>query len=175
MTKQPVIIVDILNDVIDRVNAMRVTPVKFMYGPWREIEANLVEIAGAYELLGGNTTGAYPLIAVIQDFPENREGLGGYYADVTLPFVIIATLTDNTYKAPQRYSHTFKPVLYPIYSQFMDALARESRIIGNDPGMFQHTKYDRLYYGKETLGTAVSDYVDAIELNNLKLTVAQSC
>lgn len=175
MREQPVIIVDILKEVVDRVNTRRISPVKYMYGPWKEIEANLVEIAGAYEIIGGNSTGAYPLIAVVQDFPEVREGGGGYYADVTLPYVLMLTLTDNTIKAPQRYSQTFKPVLYPMYKQFLEALAWHPSIIGGDPGMFSHTKYDRLYYGRETLGTAVSDYVDAIELNNLKLTVAQFC
>jgi hypothetical protein len=57
----------------------------------------------------------------------------------------------------------------------LEEIARDGRIIGNDPNTFEHRKYDRVYYGTQTLGTKVSDYVDAIELNNLKLTVAQSC
>ena len=173
--KSQVIIVDIFKTIVEKVQARYGSHIEFMYGPVEEIEANLIEIAGAYGLPGGNTDGSYPLIALFQDFPENREGNGGYYADVTLPIVLIATLTDKNYKAPQRYEFSFKPVLYPIYQLLLEEIAKNGSIIVGDPDKIEHTKYDRLYYGRRTLGTAVSDYVDAIELNNLKLTVGQSC
>jgi len=170
--KNQVIVVDILQSVVEKVQKRYGSDIQYMYGPVEEIEANLIAIAKNYGLPGGGSKPRYPLIAVFQDFPENREGTGGYYADVTLPIVLIATLTSNTYKAPQRYENSFKPVLYPIYELFLEELARSGSIIGTEQA---HTKYDRLYYGKRSLGTAVSDYVDAIELNNLKLIVAQSC
>lgn len=173
--KTPVIIVDIFTDIVQKVQTRYGSHIEFMYGPWEEIEANLIEIASSYGLSGGTTTGAYPLIALVQDFPENREGTGGYYADVTIPIVLIATLTENTYKAPTRYEMTFKPVLYPIYQLLLEEIARNGAIIAGDPDKIEHVKWDRLFYGQKTLGTKLNDYVDAIELNNLKLTVAQSC
>ena len=170
--KKQVIVVDILQEIVKKVEARYNSHIQFMYGPVEEIEANLIAITNSFGLPGGSAESGYPLIAVFQDFPENREGNGGYYADVTLPIVLIATLTDKNYKAPQRYENSFKPVLYPIYELFMEELSSNGAIVGTDHA---HTKYDRLYYGKRTLGTAVSSYVDAIELQNLKLTVAQSC
>lgn len=173
--KQNVIIVDIFKSIVEKVQARYGSAVTYMYGPIQEIEANLIEAAMSYGLSGGITTTSYPLIAIIQDFPEDMGVNSGYYTEVNFPIVLIATLTDKNFKTPTRYETTFKPVLYPLYQLFLEEIARDGRIIGNDPNTFEHRKYDRVYYGTQTLGTKVSDYVDAIELNNLKLTVAQSC
>lgn len=173
--KNQVVIVDIFKSIVEKVAIQYNNPIQFMYGPVEEIEANLIELASSYGLEGGSTTTGYPLIALFQDFPENRQGTGGYYADVNIPMLIIATLTNNTFKAPERYETTFKPILYPIYQLLLQEIAKNGSIIVGDPDQIEHVKWDRLYYGRKTFGTALNDYVDAIELNNLKLTVAQSC
>lgn len=180
--KQQIVIVDLLASIVSRVqadyrvlkgnNALTVT---YMHGPVEEIEANLVEIAKAQGLPGYTGAKKYPLIAVFQDFPEVHNPAGGYYADVNLPIVLIANLTSNTYKADKRYAENFKPILYPLYELFLQQMAKQPEIVGKDPNLFDHTKFDRLYYGKRSLGTQVSDYVDAIEIQNLKFTVNQNC
>jgi hypothetical protein len=173
--KSNTIIVDIFESVVEKVTAAYGSNVRYMYGPVEEIEANLVNLTRAKGLPNSNVEDKYPLIALFQDFPEKRGDANGYYADVTIPIILIATLTDNKYKAPERYEHSFKPILYPIYKLFLQEMAKSGKIIGNDPDSFDHTKFDRLYYGRKTVGTALNDYVDAIEINNLRITVAQSC
>jgi hypothetical protein len=182
MSKQAVILVDILRDVVAATQAAyRVQKgdnnltVTYMHGPIEEIEANLIEIAGAKGLPGYTGPSKYPLIAVVQDFPEDRPGPGGYYSQTTLPIVIIATLTDNKYKAEKRYTETFVPTLYPLYELFLQSLARDGRLAQNDPTEIPHRKFDRLYYGRAKFGTQLADYVDAIEIQNLRLTVRQFC
>lgn len=180
--KQQVVIVDIFADIVAKVQtayrllkADNTLTVTYMHGPVEEIEANLVEIAGAQGLPGYTGPKKYPLIAVFQDFPEVHNPAGGYYADVNLPIVIIGNLTSNTYKADKRYTENFKPILYPLYELFLQEMAKQPSIVGKDPDLFGHTKYDRLYYGKRKLGTGVSDYLDVIEIQNLKFTVSQNC
>lgn len=179
--KEQVVVVDILGQVVTAVQAAyriykndNALTVNYMYGPVEEIEANLCEMAKAQGLPSYTGPKKYPLIAVFQDFPEN-DSPGGYYKDITIPVVLIATLTNNTYKAPKRYQETFKPILYPLYELFLQEMGRNGHIIGKDPDAFTHTKFDRLYYGKRKLGTEVSDYIDGIELQNLKFTVRQGC
>lgn len=173
--KKQVIIVDIFKSVVEKVQARYGSHIEYIYGPWEDIEASLIEIAASYGLEGGSANIGFPLIALVQDFPETREGNGGYYADVNIPLLLIATLTDNAYKAPKRYELSFKPILYPIYQLLLEEIAKNGNFIVGDPDKIDHIKWDRLYYGKKTIGTALNDYIDAIELNNLKLTVAQSC
>lgn len=173
--KSNTVIVDIFESIVEKVSLAYGSNVRYMYGPELEIEANLIDLTKAKGLPNSNVANKYPLIALIQDFPEKRGDANGYYADVTLPKILIATLTNNTYKAPQRYELNFKPILYPIYKLFLQEMARSGKIIGNDPDSFDHTKFDRLYYGTRTAGSALNDYVDAIEINNLRITVAQSC
>ncbi len=179
--KQQVIIVDVFAAIVAKVQAKyRLLKgdddltVTYMYGPVEEIEANLIEIAKSVGLEGYEGPKKYPLIAIFQDFGENIN-TGGYYKEVTLPVVLIATASAKDWKADKRYTENFKPTLYPLYELFLQEMGKSTQIIGNEPTKFGHTKYDRLYYGKRKLGASVSDYVDAIELQNLKFTVNQRC
>jgi hypothetical protein len=63
--------------------------------------------------------------------------------------------------------------LYPLYALLKKYMARNGSIVGNDPDQFTHRKYDRLFYGRRKFGKIVGDYVDAIELTNLQLTMLQ--
>jgi hypothetical protein len=173
--KSNTIVVDIFKDIVEKVSVEYGSNVRFMYGPVEEIEADLVNLTRAQGLPNATGMAKYPLIALFQDFPEKRGDANGYYADVTIPIILIANLTKNTYKAPERYEYNFKPILYPVYKLFLQEMAKSGKIIGNDPDSFDHTKFDRLYYGRKTVGSALNDYVDAIEINNLRITVAQSC
>lgn len=179
--KQQVIVVDVFADIVAKVQeGYRIykndedLTITYMYGPVEEIEANLIEIAKSIGLPEYEGPKKYPLIAVFQDFPENIS-TGGYHKKVTLPVILIATGSAKDWKAEKRYTQSFKTTLYPIYDLLLQGIADNTQVIGNDPSLFAHTKYDRLYYGKRKLGTGVSDYVDAIELQNLNLTVKRSC
>lgn len=176
MTKQSVIVVDEFREIVNSLPLFSVNgasiPVSFMHGHPEEIEANLIEIT---QLQGYNGMVKYPLIALFQDFPEEMGDAGGYYGRVTIPKIIIATITDNTYKSEQRYNATFKPVLYPIYYAFMDKIAKHRGFIVADVASIRHTKIDRLYYGTQYAGQGLNDYVDAIEISNLQLTLNRFC
>lgn len=180
--KQPVILVDIFADIVNKVQtAWRLqtgdptATVNYMYGPVEEIEANLIEIAQAEGLNAYTGPKKYPLIALFQDFPEDRPGPGGYYATVNIPIILIATLSQPQIKAQERYNTTLKPILYPLYGLLLHEIGRSGKLSNTDPSEIPHRKFDRLYYGRKTLGTGVSDYVDAIELQNIRLTVKQFC
>lgn len=114
----------------------------------------------------------YPLVALFQDFPEVNTGKIEAPIEVSL-HLIIARATRPEYKASERYEKNFKPFLYPIYNEFLRQLNLSGLFMIYDSSVIPHTKYDRLYWGKEGLfnnqGNIFDDYLDVIELKNLKL------
>ena len=143
------------------------------YGHRREIAQRLTEKDSADAPFKYQK---YPLIALRLDTEEDHsDGVIRY----NLNLAIIAS-TEVTYSAGQRYEKVFKPVLYPIYEQFLKALG--------DSGLFwwdanrdepPHTKVDRLFWG--TAGAEgneskiFNDNLDAIEILNLRINQSIKC
>lgn len=118
----------------------------------------------------------YPLIALRLDTEEERDGKMIHF---NLNIAIIAS-TDPLYSSNERYDKVFKPVLYPIYSEFIRLLGEIGLFTwGNGQIEPPHTKIDRLYWG--TAGSEgnesniFNDSLDAIEILNLKLSQPIKC
>lgn len=112
----------------------------------------------------------YPAILLFQDFEERLKNRI-YTADL---HVIIVNSTKPTLKANERYEKNFKPLLYPIYEQFIKVVKRRNATYDIDI-----RKIDRLFWGQKGLtyydegGTqnVFNDYLDAIEIFiNFKIT-----
>lgn len=145
-------------------------PIQIRYyhdGP-EKIEANLL-------FKGQNAKYKYPAIILFHDFPEDLGVSSDYYANVTLSKLVLVAETDPNLLSEERYNKTFRPVLYPMYGWFKIALSRHPAIIETAPENIQARKWDRLYWGTQTAGKELQDYLDAIELQNLKLTIKQFC
>jgi hypothetical protein len=84
--------------------------------------------------------------------------------------LIIATRSEPNYTADQRMINTFVPILYPLYSQFLKSLANSGYFFDYPANKIQHTKTDRLFWGKNK-NAAFGDYVDAIHIQNLQLKI----
>jgi hypothetical protein len=164
-------VVDLIGAVVDLVEVELVKTIHYIYGHPLEITESLQQMTATPSV----SVTKFPMIALLTDFPE-RKGIEGVYSDVTLN-LIIATLTDRHYKAHQRYVTSFKPTLYPIYNEFITQLYKCSYFELVAPERVDHTKYDRLYLGRMGLygknGNLFNDYIDAIEIENLKLKVKQ--
>lgn len=108
----------------------------------------------------------FPLIALYQDFDEMRgKKLASYEASFHL---IIAINTLNTYKAAERMTNNFIQTLYPIYDQLLISIAKSGYFRETNWRKIEHTKTDRMYWGKN--GVA-NDFIDAIEIANLNLNI----
>jgi hypothetical protein len=167
MTAAPLFIVDIIGEVVAATAAKLARPILYEYG-------RSIQILTKLQLLNDSKTTKgtkYPLFALFQDFPEDNSGNSGYYCTVRFPKISIATLTQSTDPPIKRYAATFKPILYPIYGEFLKQLMIHENIVGNDPGAIPHVKWDRP--GTQPEGANLNDYVDAIEIQNLQLTFKQ--
>lgn len=116
----------------------------------------------------------YPLIHLVQDVSVKRGEDIGLYGTANLNLVFIHQ-TEQTYKIEGRDANVFKPVLWPMYYQFMASLANSGWTFGNDTGEYKHTVTKRAFWGTRKLTTSgknmLNDYVDAIEVNNLQVKI----
>ncbi len=170
--REPVYIVDLFREIVEKTSTAFGQACHYEHGHPLEIVETLKELTANPE----GSAGKYPLIALFQDFEEQR-GLDGTEARVRL-HLIIATLTDNTMKATQRYDVSFKPLLYPIYQEFLKQTGRSHFFREENPDKLLHSKYDRLYWGRNGLfgndNNVFNDYIDCIEIKDLQLNVKQN-
>jgi len=175
MSDRSLYVVDIIGEVVAATDAAVFSTVNkhilYEYGRSIQILTQLIHLNTSITKKGEK----YPLFALFQDFPEVNGG-NGYYATVKFPKIIIATLTNSTDDVPKRYGQTFKPILYPIYAEFLRQLVKHKNIVANDPGAIPHIKWDRpgsLPAADKKEAGNFNDYVDAIEIQNLELTFKQ--
>lgn len=170
----PLYIVDIIGEVVAATDAALYATLNkhILYEYGRSIQ-----ILRQLQLLNQSITqkdGKYPLFALFQPFPEDSGG--GYYATVKFPKISIAVLTQNTDPVEQRYDKTFKPVLYPIYQEFLRQLCKNKNIVASDPGAIIHKHWDVPGSDQSTeqvKGANFNDIVDAIIIQDLQLTFKQ--
>jgi hypothetical protein len=111
----------------------------------------------------------YPLIALLQDFTENDKDVNPQFEYIVSPRVLIITSTSQAYDSIQRYTNTFKPILYPLYKLLLDAIDDSIEIFECYEDYIPHTKIDRMYWGKTGVagneGLTFNDHLDCIEIN----------
>lgn len=139
--------------------------------------AHLVEVLQNLQQLDENQLSAkkWPLVILLCDIPETmggRDSSKGQYQYANLN-IIIATSTLSTFKQPERLEKNFKPVLYPIYYELIDAIYRSKYTSFYNKGEITHSKTDRYFWGKEDIygnkGNKANDFIDAIEIKNLRV------
>jgi len=175
MRPKAVFVVDIIRDIVAATNSAVINELK-SHDPIIEqlnfVPGTPLEIEEVLTLMSQNPNAEYkryPLFALIMSFPEDRGrqvGVDGI-EDLTL---LIARRSNNEDKTPARYCNNFKPVLYPIYLEFLNQLYLDPRTITETPENIPHQKIDYPYYDAEKGANAFGDYVDAIQIKiKLKL------
>jgi len=154
--------------IVQDVNTSLVTSYNFLYGPASEIVEQLKDMSKAPT----QSAQKYPLIALFTDIVETHDS-PAYYAQINAN-LIIATITEKNYRAEERYTNIFIPTLQPIYEALLSQIVPSRYFLVDDETLIQHTKIDRLNWGRSQLfndGQGGVDFIDAIEIQNLNLKV----
>jgi len=88
--------------------------------------------------------------------------------------ICIAMTSNPTIRTPERMTKNFKPILYPIYYEFLNQLSLDKRLLKTDNNGFKHRKIDWPYYDPESNKNAFNNFVDAIEIKDLELKIKLS-
>ena len=167
-----IIIPDALQDVVALVSEKLGYTVNFRFGTYAELVDDLRSIDYTSTPEDITEDRNYPLIWLPMDIDEVFSGSDySYTATIKL---ILCTQTQKELRTSERYNTTFLGILYPIYDELLNQIARCGWFEQGEPEQIEHTKTDRMYWGKTQLidenGVGI-DFVDAIEISNLKLNV----
>lgn len=197
---QPKPVVEMIGDIVQAMRTAEVSPdvsltqhiqnanpsivqIHYMYGHPLELIENLKERSKDpgrvdKDLPKSNWGGKWdmwPVVMLFTDFPEvyTKKPIS-YKQEVTLQ-VVMAMFTEKLWKAEERMDKNFKPILYPMYEQFLTQLDKSAHFVVQSSKQIPHTKWDRLYWGKSGLygnvGNTFNDAIDAIEIQNLVLKI----
>ena len=117
----------------------------------------------------------FPLIALRLDIKEQHD------KTAVKMFLNIAIITNTSagLNAEQRLEQVFKPILYPLYKNFLAKIKVYKNFLILDSFEPTHEKYDRMFWGKAAeegnLENLFAEPIDAIELINLEVSKRIKC
>ena len=146
--------------------------VKYKFGTWLEILDQLV----ADSKSPAHKTVKYPLVCLIQRFPENYEDIN---IDSIKVDIVIVNISGKTDLISKRYDVNFSQVLNPIYAELKQVIADSHYFMGSNIN-FKHTKYDIPHMGTESTegetGYMLPDTMDGILMKDVQLKLnTDSC
>lgn len=109
----------------------------------------------------------YPAIFLFHDFEEKRDQ---FTSEAELR-IIIVTETRPEWKAADRYTNVFVPILIPLYERFISELHHTTGIEFKG----EHTVKLYPYWGSEANANVANDYADAIEIKAAKIKTFAGC
>lgn len=149
-----------------------ITAVHYQFGHPLEI----IKTIGEFD--GGTTSiyDKYPLVAFFLDSTVDRGRQIGIYGEQSINIAIIRACKDPNQTAEERDEFNFIPVLTPIYMELMEQISLRGDLFKiQSVEQIEHKMTNRYYWGKKGLfgneGNIFNDWVDAIEINNMKLTI----
>lgn len=174
-------IVDIIRDVVSMCNTkliaqlQQIDPlirqINYEYGHYNDISSRILEYAK-------NRVNVYPLVCLFEDFAisHRKEGLDG----ISNLKIIILYKSRDTVTRQWREDNIFRPILYPIYQEFLQQLKLSGKFNIYDVTKIKHKQINRPHWGDPALykngGYLFNEILDGIELSDLELeTFLKTC
>lgn len=158
---------DIIRDIISRVSAKYGREITFQFGDWEYI-ADILTTMGKSAITSAKK---YPIVCLYSPYSEE---ISGKNRMVNLD-LLIAVNTLKDYTNEQREQTSFSEVLRPIYELLIEEIGKDRRIASNYAGTIPHRKTENYRYGRKGVegsdGKPFRDFIDAIEISNLSLTI----
>lgn len=167
------IIAEITAKVSEKMLELHEVEVSFMHGHPLEIIDCIKKMITTVD--NESVDKKYPAIMLIHDIKQNKGEKINILSTANLN-IVICNLADNNLLAEDRKEQSFKPILHPIYEEFLTQIFLSNKFVGIDhPQLIPHTQTDRYYWGRKGLfgldQNLFSDYVDAITIDNLNLKI----
>lgn len=170
----PVYIVDEIRAVVAKVNTALTTagfehlPVYYMYGHPKEISNRL-------QVLSNSPTDGhkkFPLVILFTDIMIEHD-TPGFYGSARLR-MLVANITDPNYISDQRTELNFKPILHPIKDELIKQISLHNRFTYEEELRYSET--DMYFYGSQANDKNIfNDYIDAIELRDIRINIKNKC
>lgn len=147
--------------------------VYFMSGNIKEITQRLTVMTQSPDPLISN--GKYPLVALLKDIPETVTTIRTGYKVAFNARLLIITLTQPEYQHDQRRDINFIPVLEPILDKMLTVIGAKANFGMPSLEDMKLKKTNCYFYGSSINNkNQFNDYVDAIYVENLSLTLKEN-
>ncbi len=169
----PIFIVDEMAQVVAKVNAALTAAsfgrtVYYMYGHPKEIAKRLQELSNSTT----QKDKKFPLIILFTDVMINRS-IPGFYGTAKLR-MLVCNITQPEYTSDKRTALNFRPILHPIKEELINQIGKYSGFTTEDELTFSET--DMYFYGSSINDKNIfNDYIDAIELRDIKINIKNKC
>jgi hypothetical protein len=122
----------------------------------------------------------YPIVWLMMNFDEEIGRLPDSHYEAPALQLVIAMPTEKNWTMQERESNTFNPRLFPIYEELIKQISRTSRFGMPSIQKLAHRRTIRPYWGGGDANgpgaeNLFKNYVDAIHIRNLRLTVKRKC
>lgn len=163
MNNPPYILVDEMEKVVLAVKTALALPVlNYQYGYITELRETL----NAYDQTAQFAVLKFPLIWLQQPFTIDRDNWR-YYGKVKNLQVFIINETGKTMKSKERMTTNFKPIINPIYYEFIKQLEISKAFVYD---YVSHNVTDRYYWGEDQY-EILYDVFDCTQISGLSLKI----
>lgn len=165
------ILTDELETIVAAVKtALGLSVLDYQYGFIEELNETLKQ-------MDANPTGSvskFPLVYLAEPFTTDH-GEVGIYGSVDADIFIINTTTKD-WKAKERMTNNYKPILYPIRRELLNQIALSPVFENANVENIKH-KTTKGYYWGEAQKSVLNDAVDCLKLSGVKLRIhdKQNC
>lgn len=143
-------------------------PVYYMYGHPLEIVKRLQELSNSIT----QQNKKFPLIILFTDIAIDKSK-PGFYGSASLR-MLVANITQPEYISEKRTELNFKPVLHPIKEELINQIGLHPQFTYD--GELSYKETDMYFYGSQINDKNIfNDYIDAIELRDIKLNINNKC
>lgn len=154
-------------EIVGRVSEKWGRNVSYLFGDWSYV-SNQLTVWGKSPK---TSPLKFPIICLYSPFTEDR---GAEESRVSLEFILMVN-TEKDYTNEDRELISFDRVLRPIYRLFMDEIRGDRRFASDYRGVVPHQYTENYRYGRVGVlgpdGKPFRDFIDAIEIKNLELTI----
>lgn len=164
-----VFIVEEIGAVVSKVNTALTAKnfgrtVYYMYGHPKEITKRLQELSNSTT----QKDKKFPLIILFTDITITHD-TPGFYGSTSIR-MLVCNITQPEYISEKRTEINFKPILHPIKEELLNQIERHTQFTFEEDLKFSET--DMYFYGSQINDKNIfNDYIDAIELDNIKMNV----
>jgi hypothetical protein len=173
MVANPVYITDILPEVVTKANAALQSNAAYVTATQGKtlnyVEGTKTQIIQQLNLI---KSGKYPMVMLVLAEGTQEGDVSGYEKPL-INGIYIATLSNNTSLPATKYTDNFKPILYPIYLELLEQLARHRNVVECHPDRITHKAWRYVADNTNETNTIFTDFLDILGIEQLNISIQQ--
>lgn len=154
MNQPEYIPVDVMGEIAANVKTALTLPVlNYQYGEYDELTTTLQQWTKTKGSANDKSAQRFPLFWFVQPFKIARGKHPGFYGLLSEAKIFLVQQSQKSYKADQRMTNVYKPILYPIYRETLNQILLHGAFTGSGEELgvngIVHDFMDRYYFGQD--------------------------